>query len=52
MENKQEYCSDCDVFKNHQVQEFSFGFFCPIKDNFVIKDECDCEWIVSDNLPF
>lgn len=45
-------CKDCEVFKNHQGQQFFFGFFCPIKDAFVSRDEVSCEWMVSDELPF
>lgn len=53
MKDNEEQCSDCEVFKNHQgVGCFSFGFFCPIKDAFVLRDECACEWMVDDNLPF
>lgn len=52
MNNVQDYCSDCEVFKNHQGGEFFFGFYCPIKNSFVLRDDFACEWIVSDELPF
>lgn len=50
----EEKCNNCEVFKNYEAQEksFAFGFFCPIRGSFTLRDEDACEWIVSDNLPF
>lgn len=47
-------CSDCEVFKNHERdnKSFAFGFFCPIRDSFTLRDDESCQWIVGDNLPF
>ena len=54
MKNKQDQCSECEVFKNYEYNEGSFaiGFFCPIKQSFTLRDSTACEWIVSDKLPF
>lgn len=49
---KKDSCEDCEVFKNQQGKEFMLGFFCPLKDSYVLRNENACEWIVSDNLPF
>lgn len=47
-------CYTCEVFKNHERDRgsFIFGFFCPIKQAFVLRDDFACAWIVDDNLPF
>lgn len=47
-------CVDCEVFKNYEQKEgqFALGFFCPIKQGFVFRDDFACENILSDNLPF
>lgn len=47
-------CLDCEAFKNHEQKEgqFALGFFCPIKQEFVLRDDFACEDILSDNLPF
>jgi hypothetical protein len=51
---KKSLCSDCEAFKNYQEKEkmFALGFFCPIKQKFILRDDIACEWIVNDNLPF
>lgn len=45
-------CCDCEVFKNHQDSSFLFGFHCPIKNEYVNRDEFACEYILADNMPF
>lgn len=45
-------CYDCDVFKNHQGGHFLFGFHCPIKNEYVKREEFACEYILADNMPF
>lgn len=54
MDNKIDYCSDCEVFKNYEekTKSFAFGFHCPIVNKFTMRDYTACEWIISDNLPF
>ena len=54
MENKQDFCFDCEVFKNYEgkAKSFALGFYCPLKNSFVMRDNFACEWIVGDNLPF
>lgn len=46
------HCYDCEVFKNRQEGGFFFGFHCPIKDEYVKRDEFACEYILADNMPF
>lgn len=45
-------CYDCDVFKNRQGGSFLLGFHCPIKNEYVKRDEFACEYILADNMPF
>lgn len=45
-------CYDCEVFKNRQGGSFLFGFHCPIKNEYVKRDEFACEYILADNMPF
>jgi hypothetical protein len=47
-------CCECEAFKNYEQKEKSFalGFYCPIKQTFVFRDNFSCEWIVSDDLNF
>ncbi len=45
-------CLHCEVFKNHQGNDFLFGFYCPIKGEYVKRDDFACENILSDGLPF
>lgn len=54
MKETKERCSNCEVFKNKEKYErnFMLGFFCPIKNQFVKRDEIACELIIADNLPF
>lgn len=49
---KYESCSACEMFKNHQGNTFALGFFCPIQNKFVFRDDFACDDILSDNLPF
>jgi predicted hydrocarbon binding protein len=46
-------CSECEVFTNFEEKEgiFALGFFCPIKQKFVLRDDDTCKWMISDNLP-
>lgn len=52
--NAKERCYECEVLKNHEQQNksFLFGFFCPIANKYVVRDDISCEWIVSDNMIF
>lgn len=54
MSESNERCFDCEVLKNYERDNTSFalGFFCPIKDSFVVRDDIACKWIVGDKLPF
>ena len=54
MSNISERCSDCEVFKNHEKDKslFALGFFCPLMDKFVSRDDLACDWRLSDGLPF
>ena len=45
-------CYDCEVFKNRQGGRFIFGFHCPIKNEYVKRDEFACQYILADNMPF
>lgn len=47
-------CCECEAFKNYEQKEntFALGFYCPIRQAFVFRDDFSCEWIISDNLPF
>lgn len=45
-------CYDCEVFKNRQGGSFLFGFHCPIKNDYVKREEFACEYILADNMPF
>lgn len=47
-------CLDCEVFKNFEEREkaFAFGFFCPIKNEYVEREDAACKWMVSDKMPF
>lgn len=54
MDKNRDLCSDCEVFKNYEQKEkaFAFGFFCPIEQKFVSRNNSSCENILSDKLPF
>lgn len=52
MEEGKECCCNCEVFKNHQEERFDWGFFCPIKGNFVVRENDACEFALSDGLNF
>lgn len=45
-------CYDCEAFKNRQGSSFLLGFHCPIKNEYVKRDEFACEYILADNMPF
>lgn len=45
-------CQHCEVFKNYQGKDFIFGFYCPVKGEYVKRDDFACENILSDGLPF
>lgn len=47
-------CLDCEAFKNYEHKEgiFALGFFCPINQKFVFRDDYACKDILSDSLPF
>lgn len=50
--SKNERCYDCEIFKNHQGRKFLFGFHCPIKDEYIKRDDFVCDFVLSDGLPF
>lgn len=45
-------CHECEVFRNFTDKEFAWGFFCPIKNKFVERDDDACEFILADGLNF
>ena len=51
MSDMEEKCSDCEAFKNYERKEgmFALGFFCPINQKFVLRDDYACKNILSDN---
>lgn len=52
MDNGNEYCCNCEVFKNRQRENFLLGFYCPIIDRYVCRDEIACQYVLSDGLNF
>jgi hypothetical protein len=49
---KNERCYDCEIFQNHQGKKFLLGFHCPIKDEYIRRDDFVCSFVLSDRLPF
>ena len=47
-------CAYCKAFINYEKDEgkFALGFFCPIVDKLVLRDDFACENILGDGLPF
>lgn len=52
MNQQKDRCFECEVFKNQQEKDFLLGFFCPLTNKYVTRNEYACEWIVSDEFPF
>lgn len=52
VDSERESCCDCEVFKNRQGKEFLLGFYCPMVNKYVYRDEIACQYVLSDGLNF
>ena len=52
VDSERESCCDCEVFKNRQGKEFLLGFYCPMVNKYVYRDEMACQYVLSDGLNF